>query len=222
MRNKFEHQLEKLNHNLISMCNLCEQVIENSVEALFVDENDEERYREIAQVVYDTDKEIDNLEAEIESLCLRLLLQQQPVAGDLRRISAALKMISDLERIGDQASDITELTEYIRHCNLEHKLHLKEMSKVVIRMVKKSIDSFIDSNLDETHTVMEMDNEVDALFSKVKSELISIISKDDTDAELCIDLLMVSKYLERIADHAENIAEWVEYSITGVHKNVKL
>ncbi len=222
MRNKFEHQLEKLNHNLISMCNLCEQVIENSVEALFVDENDEERYREIAQVVYDTDKEIDNLEAEIESLCLRLLLQQQPVAGDLRRISAALKMISDLERIGDQASDITELTEYIRHCNLEHKLHLKEMSKVVIRMVKKSIDSFIDSDLDEAHTVMEMDNEVDALFSKVKSELISIISKDDTDAELCIDLLMVSKYLERIADHAENIAEWVEYSITGVHKNVKL
>lgn len=222
MRNKFEHQLEKLNHNLISMCNLCEQVIENSVEALFVDENDEERYREIAQVVYDTDKEIDNLEAEIESLCLRLLLQQQPVAGDLRRISAALKMISDLERIGDQASDITELTEYIRHCNLEHKLHLKEMSKVVIRMVKKSIDSFIDSNLDEAHTVMEMDNEVDALFSKVKSELISIISKDDTDAELCIDLLMVSKYLERIADHAENIAEWVEYSITGIHKNVKL
>lgn len=222
MRNKFEHQLEKLNHNLISMCNLCEQVIENSVEALFVDENDEERYREIAQVVYDTDKEIDNLEAEIESLCLRLLLQQQPVAGDLRRISAALKMISDLERIGDQASDITELTEYIRHCNLEHKLHLKEMSKVVIRMVKKSIDSFIDSDLDEAHTVTEMDNEVDALFSKVKSELISIISKDDTDAELCIDLLMVSKYLERIADHAENIAEWVEYSITGVHKNVKL
>lgn len=222
MRNKFEHQLEKLNHNLISMCNLCEQVIENSVEALFVDENDEERYREIAQLVYDTDKEIDNLEAEIESLCLRLLLQQQPVAGDLRRISAALKMISDLERIGDQASDITELTEYIRHCNLEHKLHLKEMSKVVIRMVKKSIDSFIDSNLDEAQAVMEMDNEVDALFSKVKSELISIISKDDTDAELCIDLLMVSKYLERIADHAENIAEWVEYSITGVHKNVKL
>lgn len=191
MRNKFEHQLEKLNHNLISMCNLCEQVIENSVEALFVDENDEERYREIAQLVYDTDKEIDNLEAEIESLCLRLLLQQQPVAGDLRRISAALKMISDLERIGDQASDITELTEYIRHCNLEHKLHLKEMSKVVIRMVKKSIDSFIDSNLDEAQAVMEMDNEVDALFSKVKSELISIISKDDTDAELCIDLLMV-------------------------------
>lgn len=222
MRNKFEHQLEKLNHNLISMCNLCEQVIENSVEALFVDENDEERYREIAQLVYDTDKEIDNLEAEIESLCLRLLLQQQPVAGDLRRISAALKMISDLERIGDQASDITELTEYIRHCNLEHKLHLKEMSKVVIRMVKKSIDSFIDSNLDEAQAVMEMDNEVDALFSKVKSELISIISKDDTDAELCIDLLMVSKYLERIADHAENIAEWVEYSITGIHKNVKL
>lgn len=222
MRNKYEHQLEKLDNSLTSMCKLCEQVIECSVEALFVDEKDEERYRNMVQSVNETDREIDNLEAEIESMCLRLLLRQQPVAGDLRRISAALKMISDLERIGDQASDITELTEYIRHCNLEHKLHLKEMSRVVICMVNTSIDSFISGDMNDAASVFEMDNVVDSLFDKVKSELISIISKDDTDAELCIDLLMVAKYFERIADHAENIAEWVEYSITGVHKNAKI
>lgn len=222
MRNKYEHQLEKLDNSLNSMCKLCEQVIECSVQALFVDEKDEERYRDMVQSVNETDREIDNLEAEIESMCLRLLLRQQPVAGDLRRISAALKMISDLERIGDQASDITELTEYIRHCNLEHKLHLKEMSRVVICMVNTSIDSFISGDMNDAASVFEMDNVVDELFDKVKSELISIISKDDTDAELCIDLLMVAKYLERIADHAENIAEWVEYSITGVHKNAKI
>ncbi len=222
MRNKYEHQLEKLDNSLNSMCKLCEQVIERSVQALFVDEKDEERYRDMVQSVNETDREIDNLEAEIESMCLRLLLRQQPVAGDLRRISAALKMISDLERIGDQASDITELTEYIRHCNLEHKLHLKEMSRVVICMVNTSIDSFISGDMNDAASVFEMDNVVDELFDEVKSELISIISKDDTDAELCIDLLMVAKYLERIADHAENIAEWVEYSITGVHKNAKI
>lgn len=222
MRNKFEHQLEKLDNSLTSMCKLCEQVIECSVEALFVDEKDEERYRDMVQSVNETDREIDNFEAEIESMCLRLLLRQQPVAGDLRRISAALKMISDLERIGDQASDITELTGYIRRCNLEHKLHLKEMSRVVICMVNTSIDSFISGDMNDAASVFEMDNVVDELFDKVKSELISIISKDDTDAELCIDLLMVAKYFERIADHAENIAEWVEYSITGVHKNAKI
>ena len=222
MRNKYEHQLEKLDNSLNSMCKLCEQVRECSVEALFVDEKDEERYRDMVQSVNETDREIDNLEAEIESMCLRLLLRQQPVAGDLRRISAALKMISDLERIGDQASDITELTEYIRHCNIEHKLHLKEMSRVVICMVNTSIDSFISGDMNDAASVFEMDNVVDELFDKVKSELISIISKDDTDAELCIDLLMVAKYFERIADHAENIAEWVEYSITGVHKNAKI
>lgn len=218
MRDKFEHQLEKLNNNLTSMCNLCEQVIENSVKALFVAEDDEEQYKNTARLVYDTDHEIDNFEREIENLCMRLLLQQQPVASDLRRISSALKMISDLERIGDQGSDITELSEYIRHCSLEHKLHLKDMSKVVIKMVKKSIDSYIKKDINEALAVIEMDNEVDSFFAQIKKELISIISKNDTDAELCIDLLMVAKYLERIADHAENIAEWAEYSITGFHR----
>lgn len=222
MRNSFENQLEKLNNSLVSMCNLCQQAIENSVEALFIDETDDDRFNAVALLVRDTDQEIDNFETEIESLCLRLLLRQQPVAGDLRRISAALKMVSDLERIGDQAWDITELCEYIRHCDIGHKLHLRQMSKVVIKMVKMSIDSFINNSLSEARLVAQTDNEVDELFDKVKKELIAIISKNDSDAELCVDLLMVAKYLERIADHAENIAEWVEYSITGVHKKVPL
>lgn len=218
MRDRFERQLEKLNSEMIDMCSLCENVIELSVDALFVDTDDDKKYAEISKKVYETDNEIDNLERVIEGRCMRLLLHQQPVATDLRRISAALKMISDLERIGDQASDITELCEYIRHCRLEHKLHLKEMSKAVIKMVKASIDSFTSNNLEEAVGVFEADNEVDRLFDQVKKELISIIADKDADAELCMDLLMVSKYLERIADHAENIAEWVEYSITGTHR----
>ncbi len=221
MRDKFVSQLDTLNDNLTSMCNLCQQAIENSVKALFVCADNNQKYEEIAQLVYDTDREIDDFEREIEGLCMRLLLQQQPVATDLRRISSALKMISDLERIGDQASDITELSEYIRSCSMEYKLHLKEMSRVVIRMVKKSISSYINHDINEAYAVIEMDNEVDALFDEVKSELISIITDEEADAELCIDLLMVSKYFERIADHAENIAEWVEYSITGFHRKDK-
>lgn len=218
MRNRFDKQLNKLNEEMLDMCSLCQNVIEFSVKALFLDRNENEKYKEIVKLVYDTDREIDSREKEIENLCMRLLLQQQPVATDLRRISSALKMISDLERIGDQASDIAELSEYIRHCRIEHKLHLKDMSIAVTEMVRESIDSFIQSDLDKAIAVMEKDNVVDSYFSKVKKELISIISKDDTDAELCVDLLMVSKYFERIGDHAENIAEWVEYSITGNHR----
>ncbi|MGN0522141.1 MAG: phosphate signaling complex protein PhoU [Eubacterium sp.] len=221
MRNRFDRQLDKLNEEMLDMCSLCLNVIEFASKALFVPADDEKEYRELANIVYETDREIDRRERDVEDMCLRLLLQQQPVASDLRHISSALKMISDLERIGDQASDITELAEYIRSCKLEHKLHLKEMSSCVVDMVRASIDSFIKSNLDTALAVMKKDNEVDALFKKVKNELISIIAKDDTDAELCVDLLMVSKYFERIGDHAENIAEWVEYSITGIHKKAK-
>jgi phosphate transport system protein len=196
-------------------------VIENSVKALFISIDNDDEYNKVSQLVFDTDHEIDNYERKIEGLCLHLLLQQQPVAGDLRRISSALKMISDLERIGDQASDITELSEYIRHSTLEHKLHLREMSKVVIEMVRNSIDSYIEKDINKALRVFEMDNEVDSLFDRVKGELVAIIADDDTDAELCIDLLMVAKYLERIGDHAENIAEWAEYSIAGFHRKLQ-
>ena len=217
MRVKFEKQLQKLNNCMISMCNLCEQAIENSIKALFTDANDDDSYNHYAEIVFATDSEIDKMETEIEALCLKLIVSQQPVAIDLRRISAALKMISDLERIGDQASDITELAGYIRCCKIEHKLHLREMSKTVLKMLKMSVEAFTKNSIELAEGVVEMDVEVDMLFDKVKKELIEIISRNDTDSELCIDLLMVSKYLERIGDHAENIAGWVEFSVSGVH-----
>lgn len=217
MRVKFEKQLQKLNNSMISMCNLCEQAIENSIKALFTDASDDDSYNHYAEIVFATDSEIDKMETEIEALCLKLIVSQQPVAIDLRRISAALKMISDLERIGDQASDITELAGYIRCCKIEHKLHLREMSKSVLKMLKMSVEAFTKNSIELAESVVEMDVEVDMLFDKVKKELIEIISRNDTDSELCIDLLMVSKYLERIGDHAENIAGWVEFSLTGVH-----
>lgn len=217
MRVKFEKQLQKLNNCMISMCNLCEQAIENSIKALFTDADDDDSYNHYAEIVFATDSEIDKMETEIEALCLKLIVSQQPVAIDLRRISAALKMISDLERIGDQASDITELAGYIRCCKIEHKLHLREMSKTVLKMLKMSVEAFTKNSIELAEGVVEMDVEVDMLFDKVKKELIEIISRNDTDSELCIDLLMVSKYLERIGDHAENIAGWVEFSVTGVH-----
>lgn len=217
MRVKFEKQLQKLNNCMISMCNLCEQAIENSIKALFTDAGDDDSYNHYAEIVFATDSEIDKMETEIEALCLKLIVSQQPVAIDLRRISAALKMISDLERIGDQASDITELAGYIRCCKIEHKLHLREMSKTVLKMLKMSVEAFTKNSIELAEGVVEMDVEVDMLFDKVKKELIEIISRNDTDSELCIDLLMVSKYLERIGDHAENIAGWVEFSVTGVH-----
>ena len=217
MRVKFEKQLQKLNNSMISMCNLCEQAIENSIKALFTDADDDDSYNHYAEIVFATDSEIDKMETEIEALCLKLIVSQQPVAIDLRRISAALKMISDLERIGDQASDITELAGYIRCCKIEHKLHLREMSKTVLKMLKMSVEAFTKNSIELAEGVVEMDVEVDMLFDKVKKELIEIISRNDTDSELCIDLLMVSKYLERIGDHAENIAGWVEFSVSGVH-----
>lgn len=217
MRVKFEKQLQKLNNCMISMCNLCEQAIENSIKALFTDADDDDSYNHYAEIVFATDSEIDKMETEIEALCLKLIVSQQPVAIDLRRISAALKMISDLERIGDQASDITELAGYIRCCKIEHKLHLREMSKTVLKMLKMSVEAFTKNSIELAEGVVEMDVEVDMLFDKVKKELIEIISRNDTDSELCIDLLMVSKYLERIGDHAENIAGWVEFSVSGVH-----
>lgn len=210
MRNRYEQQLLVLNNHIAEMCNMCENAIELSVGALFA--KSESECADFAEQVYNTDREIDNAESEIEKICISLIVRQQPVASDLRVITAALRMISDLERIGDQSSDIAELSQYIQKCSINHKIHLKDMSKSVIKMLRQSISSFTERDLQKARDVYAMDDEVDALFEKVKRELISIISKDDTDAELCVDLLMVSKYFERIGDHAENIAQWVEYA----------
>ena len=210
MRNKFEEQLERLHVELIQMGALCEDGISAAAEALL------QNNPGLAQTAIDAEREIDQKEREVENLCIKLLLQQQPVAKDLREISAALKMISDLERIGDQASDIAELVPYV-HLEEGTGLHIGDMARAGIRMVTDSVDSFVKRDLDLARAFYTADDKVDALFDQVKQELIGMIAKDASRGEQCMDLLMVAKYLERIGDHATNVAEWVEYSITNVH-----
>jgi phosphate transport system protein len=161
---------------------------------------------------------IDQKEREIETRCLRLLLQQQPVARDLRLISAAMKMISDMERIGDQASDIEEIAQYIQgDAEMKSQLHIGEMAKATIDMVTDATNSFVKKDVALARSVMDCDDVVDDLFKNVKEEMIHMISAGDNRGELFLDLLMIAKYFERIGDHAVNVAEWVEYSVTGKH-----
>ena len=211
MRNRFDEQLNILNNELITMGALCEEAISSAVKLLI--DNDVK----MKENVLDADKQIDQKERDIETLCMKLLMQQQPVASDLRTISSALKMISDMERIGDQASDIAEIAEYAYGSGMESETHIADMARATIQMVTDSIDSFVKKDVNLAHTVIEHDNIVDDLFDKVKSELISAIENKAANAEALIDLLMIAKYFERIGDHAENIAEWVIYSITGKH-----
>ena len=211
MRNRFDEQLNTLNNELITMGALCEEAISSAVKLLI--DNDVK----VKENVLDADKQIDQKERDIETLCMKLLMQQQPVASDLRTISSALKMISDMERIGDQASDIAEIAEYAYGSGMESETHIADMARATIQMVTDSIDSFVKKDVNLAHTVIEHDNTVDDLFDKVKGELISAIENKAANAEALIDLLMIAKYFERIGDHAENIAEWVIYSITGKH-----
>ena len=184
MRNKFDEQLSQLNHEMIEMGALCEEVIALASRALT--END----KSLAARVAPLDSEIDRKERDIENLCLKLLLQQQPVARDLRQISAALKMITDMERIGDQAEDIAE----------------------------ESVDAYVKCDTMLAEQVIAEDDTVDGYFTQVKERLIGKIAQDPADGEYALDLLMIAKYFERIGDHATNIAEWVIFSVTGVHK----
>ena len=211
MRNKFDEQLEKLHVELIQMGAACEDAISAAAEALLKGDT------ALADVAEEAEKDIDQREREVENLCLKLLLQQQPVARDLREISAALKMISDLERIGDQAADIAELTRYIRLTDGLSRLHIGDMARAVIAMVTDSVDSFVKEDLALARAVRAADDQVDALFEQVKRELIDLIAADAAAGEVGLDILMVAKYLERIGDHATNVAEWVEYSLTGIH-----
>lgn len=211
MRNKFDEQLGELHEELIQMGALCEEAISAAAEALL--KNDQA----LAAAAMEKEREIDQAEREVENLCLKLLLQQQPVARDLRTISSALKMISDLERIGDQAADIAELTAHVRMPGSGHGLHIADMARAVIRMVTDSVDAFVKNDLALARAVCAADDRVDALFDQVKGELIGLIAADAAYGEQGLDLLMVAKYLERIGDHATNVAEWVEYGITGTH-----
>ena len=211
MRNTFNEQLERLHVELIQMGATCEDAISAAAEALLKHD------QTLAATAEEAERELDRKEREVENLCLKLLLQQQPVARDLREISAALKMISDLERIGDQAADIAELTRFVQVPEGTGAPHIADMARAVIAMVTDSVDSFVKRDLDLARAVCKADDKVDALFQQVKEELIALISADAANGEQGLELMMVAKYLERIGDHATNVAEWVEYSITGVH-----
>jgi phosphate transport system protein len=213
MRNQFEEQLNLLNMELLEMGALIEHAIESACHALI------NRDVEAANKAIIFDKEVDLKEREIETLCLKLLLQQQPVARDLRQISAALKMITDMERIGDQASDISGIVMYLAEKPYLKKLeHLPKMAEAAIRMVTGSLDAYVKKDLEIAKQIIEMDDIIDDLFIVVKNELIEDIHQNSENGAQAMDLLMVAKYFERIGDHAQNIAEWVEYSITGMHK----
>jgi len=209
MRNRFNEQLDQLHIEMIQMGAACEDAISAAAEALLKDDPD------MAERARECERDIDRRERAVEDLCLRLLLQQQPVARDLREISAALKMISDLERIGDQASDIAELAPYVKDGGIGG--HIGEMARAACAMVTDSVESFVKKDLALARRVMASDDRMDALFREAKSDLIALIGADAARGELGLDLLMVAKYFERIGDHATNVAEWVEYSLTGVH-----
>ena len=211
MRNRFDEQLDLLNIELIKMGALCEDGISACAKALL---NGDEFLRNKA---IETEREIDQKEREIEQLCMKLLLQQQPVAKDLRLISSALKMISDMERIGDQAADIAEIVPFVNNNDVKSKSHIKDMAKATIKMVTDSVESFVKKDLNLARSVMKYDDIVDDLFNEVKAEIIQLVSQCSENGEFGIDLLMIAKYFERIGDHAVNIAEWVEYSLTGKH-----
>lgn len=213
MRATFDQQLDSMNKELTYMGALCETAIANAAKALLDGDN------ELARRVLIADEEIDRKESEIEAICLKLLLHQQPVARDLRQISAALKMITDMESIGDQAGDIAEIVSMANITADADILHVREMANATIEMVTSSIEAFVKKDQKLANAVLSMDDKVDDLFNKVKSELIELIGSKKTDGETAIDILMIAKYFERIGDHATNIAEWVIFSITGVHKS---
>ena len=218
MRNKFDEQLEKLNNELIAMGMLCESAIANAAKSISTCEP------EFAQTVRAVEKEIDRKENDIESLCIKLLLQQQPVARDLRFISAAMKMITDMERIGDQAADIAEIIA-MGYIGPENETgHLEEMAKETIRMVTESINAFVKRDVQLAQQVIDSDDVVDELFNQARKEMITYIksgvgNENTHGGEFAVDLIMVAKYFERIGDHAVNIAEWVQFAITGQYKS---
>ena len=215
MRSHFDAQLALLNEELIQMGALCERVIGLSAQALTLGS------RELARQVTPLDAEIDQMERTIEALCLKLLLQQQPVARDLRQISAALKMITDMERIGDQAEDIAEIICMLNGRSVEHDELMQQMAKASISMVTRSVDAYVKRDLALADQVLADDDIVDDYFDKIRQELIGKIAENPSDGEYLLDLLMIAKYLERIGDHATNIAEWVIFSVTGVHKDAQ-
>lgn len=214
MRTRLNEELIRLHNMLENMGDMIERALEGSVAALA--EEDMEKAKDIIR----NDRLVNQQEKDIETLCFKMLLMESPVAYDLRNVSAAIKMITDMERIGDQAADICDLVLHIGKTRIAMDYgHISRMAEVTIQMVKKSIQAFIKSDLDLAKKVCESDDEVDALFKEAKHDLVELIRHDVTLSEQAIDMLMIAKYFERIGDHATNIGEWVIYAITGEHKD---
>lgn len=211
MRNRYQEQLEQLHVDLIQMGAQCERAIAAAEKTLKMPSD------ALVADVHKAEEEIDQKERDIESLCMKMLLRQQPVAGDLRLISSALKMISDMERIGDQACDIADISRLVEDRTLLDSLPIRDMAQTTIHMLTDAVDAFVRHDVELARKVMIADDRVDDAFVQIKEKLISILAADSSQGETCLDYLMIAKYYERIGDHAVNIAEWVEYSITGIH-----
>ena len=214
MRNRFDEQLYELNREIIEMGAMCEEAIASAAKALTTGD------LSLAHKVRTNGAAIDQMERDIEGRCMKLLLHQQPVARDLRLISAALKMITDMERIGDQAEDIAEIVTFLNGRTMEGMELIEEMARATIEMVTESVDAFVKKDVELAKKVIDKDDIVDDYFSRVKCGIITLLTENHADGEFALDLLMISKYFERIGDHATNIAEWVIYSVTGMHKEV--
>ena len=212
MRNVFHEQLDQLNVELIKMGAMCEEAISAATKAYL------EGDKELGQRAVTLEQDIDHKERDIESQCMNLLLRQQPVASDLRTVSAAMRMISDMERIGDQASDIAEIARDMKSSSVIQEVPMEAMALAAIKMVTDSVDSFVQGDLELAHSVIVQDDGVDQLFLDIRAKLIHLIAQGK-DGELCLDLMMVAKYFERIGDHACNIAQWVEYALTGEYED---
>ena len=216
MRVMLEEQLTQLNNSLIEISGIVEQAIMNANTALINQDV------ELAKKIISTDDIIDIMEKEIESLCIRIILQQQPVASDLRFITSVLKILTDVERIGDHASDISELIVKLADKTYIKDLeHIPQMAEATLTMVKHSIEAFVKRDIALANDVVTRDDQVDDLFETVKNDLIDLIKKDANNGEQAIDLIMIAKYFEKIGDHATNVAEWVVFTLTGKHKKEK-
>ncbi|MDD6467155.1 MAG: phosphate signaling complex protein PhoU [Erysipelotrichaceae bacterium] len=211
MRNRFDEQLSSLNKKLIEMGAMCEHMIVLVSKSIL--NGEVQKMKEVKIKGH----EVDQMEREIETICLKLLLQQQPVASDLRQISAALKMITDMERIGDQAKNIAEIIPFLNGRTGAELSDFDQMAETVCKMVKNSIDAYVKQDIDLAQSVVICDDQIDDCFVRVKGRLIKMIANNTADGEYAIELLMIAKYFEKIGDHAVNIAEWVKFSVTGVH-----
>ena len=213
MRDFFQEQLHQLNQEMIRMGAACEEIIELASRSLT------DYSADLAKSVSTVGAQIDESECPIETICMKLLLRQQPVARDLRVISAAMKMITDMERIGDQCEDIVEIAPHITAHPDEKFPKIREMAKAAQQMVTEAVDAYVKQDLELAHAVMKHDDIVDDYFNRVKAGIIDIIAENPAEGEYALDLLMIAKYFERIGDHCTNIAEWVEFSVTGIHKD---